>query len=390
MILHVNIVNLQESADDNMAGLYIHIPYCHSKCIYCDFYSTPHRDTHDDYVSSLLTEYDLRYSEIKEKWTTIYIGGGTPSVIPMPALNRLIDGIKERIDASCIEEWTIEANPEDVTGLWVQNVVSRGISRVSLGIQSFNDKELAFVKRVHSASKAIDAIELLRENGISEISGDLIYGLPGQSFENWKYSLGKLLSLGLPHFSAYLLSYENGTRLYAMLQRGKIEELSEDEACERYHYLCDCAHQAGYEHYEISNFSLPGHNAIHNSNYWSGKPYLGLGVSAHSFDGRIRRYNGNDIKGYITSISRREVCCVVENETDNERHNDYVITALRTSRGIDIDEYRHLWGEYMYSRLIKLSQSYLQSKMMLLQDGRLMISELSMLISDRIMVDFII
>ncbi len=373
-----------------MAGLYIHIPYCHSKCIYCDFFSTPRCDTIDDYILSLLTELKLRKEEIKEEWTTIYIGGGTPSILPLPTLNKLIEGVKNHIDIRNVKEWTIEANPEDITSKWVKCITRHGINRVSMGIQSFNDTELIFINRRHNASKALEAINILRSNDINEISGDLIYGLPRQTFQDWQYSLDLLLSLKLPHFSSYLLSYEQGTRLYAMLQSGKIEETNEDEAIRRYKYLCNSARIAGYEHYEISNFSLPGHNAIHNSSYWENKPYLGIGVSAHSFDGTTRRYNDNNIIKYISSLSRGETCYITEHETDEERHNDYIITALRTIKGINLLDYQLHWGEHRYNQLMLSAQKHLLSNSMIIKDNRLSIAEQSMLVSDRIMLDFIL
>ncbi len=373
-----------------MAGLYIHIPYCHSKCIYCDFFSTPRCENVDGYITALLQEYDLRHKEISEQWSTIYIGGGTPSIIPTEALDKLIDGLKSKIDIANIDEWTIEANPEDITAEWVKNIVRHGINRVSMGIQSFQDNELSAINRRHNAEKAAEAIGILRDNGIEEISGDLIYGLPEQTFESWQQSLDTLLSFRLPHFSAYLLSYEPKTKLYAMLQNGKIDEVTDTEASRRYMHLCEEARRAGYEHYEISNFSLSGHNAKHNSNYWKNKPYLGLGVSAHSFDGTTRRYNGNDIRKYVSSLEEGKICYETENETNDERHNDLIITALRTAEGINLIEYKNQWGEQLYQRLINISRDYISTKKMNLKDDRLAIAESSMLISDRIMLDFIL
>lgn len=373
-----------------MAGLYIHIPYCHSKCIYCDFFSTPRCENIEEYITAILQEYDLRHTETDEEFSTIYIGGGTPSIIPMESLNRLIEGLKKRINIADIKEWTIEANPEDITPEWVKTIVSHGVNRVSMGIQSFRDNELSAINRRHDARKAVDAISILRDNGIDEISGDLIYGLPGQTSESWQHSLDMLLSFRLPHFSAYLLSYEPKTKLYAMLQNGKIEEVSEAEATRRYMHLCEKSRLAGYEHYEISNFSLPGHNAKHNSNYWKNKPYLGLGVSAHSFDGRIRRFNGNDIKKYISTLNSGATYYETETETPDERHNDYIITALRTAEGINLANYKKQWGEELYQRLLNISHSYTATGKMAIQAGKLAITESSMLISDRIMIDFII
>lgn len=373
-----------------MAGLYIHIPYCHSKCAYCDFLSTPRADTMLQYIEALKMELDMRASEINDAISTIYIGGGTPSILPLPLLQQLINHIAGYIDIATLDEFTIEANPEDISDEWCISVVNMGISRVSIGIQSFNDVELKAINRRHSAQMAVDAIEILHRSGINAISGDLIYGLPGQSLNSWKQSLEKMLSFGLPHFSSYLLSYEPGTGLYAQLKNGKVQEASEELAQEMYNHLIETAKINGYEHYEISNFSLPGHNAIHNSNYWRDLPYLGLGVSAHSFDGCNRRFNGNNIKQYITSIETGKPYFTIENETQEERHNDYIIVSLRTSHGINLDDYRHRWGDTYYKQLISTAQKYLSSGEMIIRGNQLAISEKSMLISDRIMIDFII
>lgn len=373
-----------------MSGLYIHIPYCHSKCSYCDFLSTPRSDTMLQYIDALKRELDIRVLEINDAISTIYIGGGTPSILPLSLLQQIIDHIARYIDIATLNEFTIEANPEDISEEWCNTVISMGISRVSMGIQSFNDNELQRINRRHSSHMAIKAIEILRNAGINEISGDLIYGLPGQSLDSWKQSLGRLLQFQLPHFSAYLLSYEPGTGLYAQLKSGNVEEASEELAQEMYNHLIDEARKNGYEHYEISNFSLPGHNAIHNSNYWRDLPYLGLGVSAHSFDGSNRRFNGNNLKHYIVTIESGKPYFSVEEETFEERHNDYIIVSLRTSHGINLDDYRHRWGDIYYEQLISTAQKYLSNGEMVENGTQLAISEKSMLISDRIMVDFIL
>ncbi len=372
-----------------MAGLYIHIPYCHSKCSYCDFFSTPNHATLSSYIDALIAELGMRIAEMREDIATVYIGGGTPSILPVELLHKLIAAISEYADIPSLKEFTIEANPEDVTPEWCEAIKSMGITRVSMGIQSFNDDELKIINRRHSAFTAISAIETLRKSGISEISGDLIYGLPLQSLDSWKMSLGTLLSFRLPHFSSYLLSYEPGTRLYAQLMNGKVAEASEELVQEMYSTLIEVAAKKGYEHYEISNFSLPGHNAVHNSNYWRDQPYLGIGVSAHSFDGCDRRFNGNNIKQYVETIMSGLPYFTLEGENEDERHNDYIIVSLRTVCGIDLDGYGRRWGEQSYNRLIKLAQPYLLSGKMLLKENRLSIAETAMLVSDRIMVDFI-
>lgn len=367
-----------------MAGLYIHIPFCHSKCAYCDFFSTPRIDSMERYADALLTELRLRIeTEINEPFSTVYIGGGTPSILPINLLERIIDGIANYIDI--VEEFTIEANPEDVTIEWVRAVVELGINRVSMGIQSFDDGELKAINRRHSSLTALNAINTLRQGGINRISGDLIYGLPNQDLASWKQSLNKLMELNLPHFSAYLLSYEPGTGLYAQLLAGKVEEASEELANEMYQYLIDTARHYGYNHYEISNFAKPGCEAIHNTNYWRDMPYLGLGVSAHSFDGEKRRFNPINLKNYISQLQQGQCMYEIEEEDAEARHNDYIIVALRTAQGIDLDYYR---SKYDYD-IIETAKPHIREGRMTLTDTHLAITEQSMLISDRIMLDFI-
>lgn len=369
-----------------MAGLYIHIPYCHSKCAYCDFFSTPRLENIDQYVVALLTEIELRIYEISQPITTIYIGGGTPSILPFDLLRRLVNGISKVVNMSQIEEFTIEANPEDVNEEWVRCISQLGINRVSMGIQSFNDTELKTINRRHTAQMALNAIDVLRQNGIIRISGDLIYGLPGQGIDSWKNSLNQLMSLRLPHFSAYLLSFEPGTGLYARLLAGKVEEASEELVNEMYQYLISTARSNGYNHYEISNFAMNGCEAIHNTNYWRDLPYLGIGVSAHSFDGQTRRFNPSNIKNYISQLLQRKSVYEVEVEDDKARHNDYIVVALRTSQGIDLNFYQE---KYNYD-ILGIAKLHIEAGRMILTDTHLSIAEQSMLISDRIMLDFIV
>ena len=372
-----------------MAGLYIHIPFCHSKCSYCDFFSTPRLDNVEKYINALISELKIRGPQFHNTFSTIYIGGGTPSILPIHLLERLIISINTIIKPYNIIEFTIEANPEDITAHWVKTVKNFGINRVSLGIQSFNNIELKYINRRHSAETALNAINVLRENGINNISGDLIFGLPKQDLNSWKYSLNCMLNLRLPHFSAYLLSYEKGTGLYTQLISGKIEEATEDLVTQMYFYLISQAKRYGYEHYEISNFAQPGFQAIHNSNYWKGLPYLGLGVSAHSFDGKARCFNPSNLKNYITELSKGNCIHVIEDETAEELHNDYIIVALRTSQGINLETYKSKFGTATLNELIKLSEPHINNGDMQLTQTHLSITEKAMLISDRIMLDFI-
>ena len=366
-----------------MAGLYVHIPLCRSKCAYCDFYSGPLKADPGQLVDALLNEYRHRRDEISEPITTVYIGGGTPSSLPIDSLLRLIDGLG--IDRAA--EYTVEANPEDVSTEWCRAIADTPVNRISMGIQSFDDRQLRLLGRRHSASDALSAVENLRSAGMAEISCDLIYGLPGQTPADWHASLTRLLDLGLPHFSSYLLSYEQGTRLWAMLQSGKVTEATEDEATDMFTMLCDEARRHGYEHYEISNFAKPGHHAIHNSSYWDGTPYLGIGPGAHSFDGTVRRSVRTNLKEYIANNGIG--CFDTETESRSERFNDYIITSLRTSKGLSLARCESLFGQPMTDRLIKSARPLFASGSLLRNGDRLTIPEHHWLVSDRIFLDLI-
>lgn len=321
------------------ATLYIHIPFCRNKCAYCDFYSTPARNDGEvlsRYVDALLKEWQLRRDELPALPETIYLGGGTPSLLPLHELRRLMEGLLGDIPQIGLREVTIEANPEDVTTEWLAAVHGMGFNRVSIGIQSFDAGELAAVERRHSPEESVRALSVLCEAGINH-SADLIYGLPGQPLRQWERNLDRLLSFRPPHLSAYLLSFELGTRLYARMISGKIRETDEDTAQAMYELLCRRAAEEGYHHYEISNFALPGNEAVHNSAYWDFTPYLGLGASAHSLgkDG-LRRYNPLSVNDYIYQLLApvASAPCIVDEETPRNRFNDLIITALRTSRGL--------------------------------------------------------
>lgn len=371
-----------------MAGLYIHIPYCHAKCAYCDFYSIPKIDNLNQYIDALITEMKLRKDEISPNLiSTVYIGGGTPSILPFNQLSKLIKNIYNLYGKIFIE-FTIEANPEDITPQWCKNIYNIGINRVSMGIQSFSDIELKAINRRHNSQQALNTIDIMRENGIVNISGDIIYGLPHQDIDSWNMSLDKLLSLYLPHFSAYLLSYEPGTKLYAQLITGKLSEASDSLVTSMYNTLIDKAAKCGYNHYEISNFSLEGKQAIHNTNYWKNEPYIGLGVSAHSFDGINRRYNPSNIKSYISSLLENKLCYIIENESETERYNDMIITRLRTSDGINVNELKNNWSKF-YNQFIITAQTLINEGKIISDNSKIYIPEKYMLLSDSIMREFI-
>lgn len=366
-----------------MAGVYVHIPLCASKCAYCDFYSLPLANIDTEALTdSIINEYLHRRDELSgEDIKTLYLGGGTPSSLPKEQLTKIIRALKDR----CTDEISVEVNPEDVDSGLADALVESGVNRVSMGVQSLIDSELEIIGRRHSAAKAIEAVNTLRRSGVSNISLDLIYGLPGQTLDSWQRSLNSILDIEPQHLSAYLLSYEKGTRLSAMRSVGKVSEAPEELVAAMYDSLCETTRNAGFQHYEISNFSLPGYNSRHNSSYWDGTPYLGLGPGAHSFTKGIRRVNPAKLSDYLKCRGIGFVTDEPENES--ERFNDFIITSLRTARGLDLDTVERLFGRS--GEIERLATPHIESGAMLRQGRRIRIAEPSWLIADSIMIDFI-
>lgn len=365
-----------------MAGLYIHVPFCHSKCAYCDFYSLGRKDSTKEqlFVGALKNEWRVRRDEISETIRTVYIGGGTPSHL-QPAF--LMDILAIAAELPHISEFTVEVNPEDVTPGLCRLLTDAGVNRVSMGVQSLSDIELAEIGRRHSAQKALEAVALLRSHGINNISCDLIFGLPRQSVKSWTDSLKKMLILRPEHLSSYLLSYEPGTRLTARLNRGLITETAEETIEEMYSILCEETKAAGYEHYEISNYALPGHRSRHNSAYWTCTPYLGLGPGAHSFDGQNRSFNEPNLKKYIESGG---IINEKESLTPDERRNEKVMLALRTAEGLCLSDF-HDTG-----RLIADARKFIRQGILLLDNGgnHLKMAERHWLVTDSVLTDLFI
>lgn len=373
-----------------MAGIYVHIPFCHTKCAYCDFFSTPQTSRIDDFIDALAREWEMRRGELRgDTVKTLYIGGGTPSILSADRLERLLSILPQFPD---LEEFTIEANPEDITKEWVEVVSRLGVNRVSMGVQSLIDEELKAVGRRHSAATALDAIATLQGGGIDNISADLIYGLPLQTAESWRKSLTRLLDTGIKHLSAYSLSFEPGTRLYAMLLAGKVQEAPQELSEEMYTTLCAETARHGFTHYEISNFALPSMHSRHNSSYWDATPYLGLGPGAHSYDGTVRRANCSNLKSYIDTLRAGVLPFTIEEESIDDRLNDLIITALRTSFGLDPDMLTVIGGESATRDFMRRAEPYLASGQLLPHPSsqRLYIPEHYWLISDAILRDLMV
>lgn len=375
-----------------MAGLYVHIPFCRSKCAYCDFYSSASgAEDMDRYADAIISEWRLRKHELKEvPVTTIYFGGGTPSLMPIPKLQRIMAALSDDIDLATVKEATIEANPEDITPENVALYRQTGFNRISVGIQSFHQNELDAVNRSHTPEASRKALEILSSTGIN-YSADLIYGLPGQTIDDWTDNLTELLSYNPPHISTYLLSYEPGTRLYARLMNRLVQEASEELAINMFRQLCSHADMAGYHHYEISNLARPGYEAKHNSSYWNYSPYIGLGASAHSFDGLTRRYNPPSIRKYLQYIGNGMPAYSVDEENEENRFNDYIITSLRTSYGFDRDFAQKRFGKPLYAQFSDNARTAIRKgELEITAAGHLHIPRANWLTADAVMRELII
>lgn len=364
-----------------MAGIYIHVPFCHAKCAYCDFYSIARRELVPQYVESVVEEYGERRCELGgEAVETLYFGGGTPSILPPEALAEIV----KVLPVNDLKEFTLEANPEDVRPTVLEAWRAVGVDRVSIGVQSLDDSELRAVGRRHTAAEALEAIANIKRAGIDNISGDLIFGLPGQSLDSFRRSLNELIATGITHLSAYCLSYEEGTTLWRKRQAGRLTPTDDDTLAAMYEELCRVADGAGFEHYEISNFALPGHRSRHNSSYWNSTPYLGLGPGAHSFgaDG-LRRYNTPDLRRWLAN---RADALTIEEESSTERANDVIMTGLRTAEGLDTERLEPRFA----SAVIDAAQADIAGGRLIADGRRLRIPESYFLVSDDIIRRLII
>lgn len=369
-----------------MAGLYVHIPFCQSKCIYCDFYSMPDRlHRASEYVDALLIEAEARREEVKgEPITTVYVGGGTPSLLSEMLMEKLVIGLGRIFDMSRVEEFTIEVNPDDVHVDYIRFLRSIGVNRVSMGVQSFRDEDLRLINRRHHAAQAISAVEAISAAGIENISIDLIYGIPGQSQEDWKKNVEKAISLRVKHISAYSLMYEHGTRLTAMRDKGLVEEVAEESVAAMYDILVKALHHAGYQHYEISNFCLPGYHSRHNSSYWNLTPYLGLGVAAHSYDGAVRRYNPSHLQDYLQAMKLHQPFAKAEQCSESERYDEYVMLRLRTASGLGIEALKEMFSPKFSDFFIRKAKVLLAQGLLCEAEGNVFIPEHHVMVTDMI------
>lgn len=375
-----------------MTGLYIHIPFCATRCSYCDFYSQTDSTLLSDYVEALIREMHLRRGEITDTVGTIYFGGGTPSLLSPRELEHILDEACRLFPLSSDAEITLEANPDDLTQAYTQEIAALPINRISMGAQSFRDEDLLFLNRRHSSRQVYEAVDHCRHVGLTNLSIDLIYGLPEQTPARWQDNITAICSIAPPHISAYHLIYEEGTSLTRMLRTGKIREVEEDVSLEFFRMLREQLTEAGYEHYEISNFARPNRHSRHNSSYWNDAPFLGLGPSAHSFDGKCtRRANVADLRRYLAAIAEGEAPYSKEILSANERYNETLMTRLRTAQGLPISLIEERFGAKRAEECLQAVAPFVRNGLLVKQeDGRIRLTERGIFLSDSIISELFI
>ena len=373
-----------------MAGIYIHIPFCKQRCRYCAFYSSTLYNIREAYVDALCKELHMRKEYIANEMVgTIYLGGGTPSTLTMEQLKRICDTIYGNYPITETPEVTIECNPDDLTTEFLGQLHELPFNRISMGVQSFNDAQLKRLGRRHTAEAARQAVANARAAGYSNISIDLMFALSGSSRAEWQETLDAAIALRPEHLSAYNLMYEEGTPLYRDLTEGKVTELSEEENLEQFSMLINSMKAAGYRHYEISNFALPGRESRHNSSYWNDTPYIGCGASAHSYNGTSRQWNIADIKEYIKGVENGILNFEVEHLTEEERYNDAILTRLRTADGLPLAWMREKFCDRLNTYMLHAAKKEIALGNLKETNGHLSLTEKGIFISDAVIRELI-
>jgi oxygen-independent coproporphyrinogen-3 oxidase len=362
--------------------LYLHIPFCKQACHYCDFHFSTNLSRKDAMVAAIRAEIGLQATYLPpSELQTVYFGGGTPSLLTEAELARLFDTIHGRFSIAPDAEITLEANPDDLTPAKL-TMLRRYVNRLSIGIQTFSEEALRWMNRAHNADEAEQCVRLAREAGFDNISIDLIYGIP--LFSVWQYDLDRALSLDVPHLSAYALTIEPDTAFGRWTQKGKLPALDEGLAADHFEQLTQTLAGAGYEHYEISNFAKPGHYARHNTAYWQQRPYLGVGPSAHSYNGHSRQFNVANNALYLRAIEAGELPAETETLTPADRVNEYLLTGLRTQWGCSLTELSQLTGgDFEQQQASALGELY-EQQWLQKADGFLRLTQAGKLFADRV------
>jgi oxygen-independent coproporphyrinogen-3 oxidase len=373
-----------------MAGIYIHIPFCKQACTYCNFHFSTSLRQKDALLEALLKEIKLQRNWLDDQAVeTIYLGGGTPSLLTADELMRLFDALFKTFKIDSLKECTLEANPDDLSIPYLRGLSSTPIDRLSVGIQSFHEEDLRYMNRAHTAQQSDYALKAAQDNGFANLSIDLIYGTPGLSDKAWKDNISKMAGLQIPHFSAYALTVEEGTALAHAISKKGAAPVEPAQSAAQAEILMEEAAKLGYEQYEISNYAKPGCYAVHNTSYWEGTPYLGLGPSAHSFNGsNIRRWNAANNALYIQAVSvEGKIPFEQEVLTPIQRLNEYIMTSLRTMWGCDLAKVEMEWSSDYKAQLLREAVQFIESGKMRSQDNKLLLTNEGRLFADGIASD---
>ncbi len=373
-----------------MAGVYIHIPFCKSFCSYCDFYSTTDNSETGSFVQSLLLETAMQAGYLEgEVVETIYFGGGTPSLLTVEQIRQILSSVRTNFNVAVDPEITVEVNPDDVFEGYFKALAEAGINRISLGVQSWNDKRLKYLGRRHDAAQSAKALQMVFGEGFVNVSADLIYGVPGMTTADLKHDLEETFAFPVTHLSAYHLTIEDGTRLGKMKTDRKLVETDEETSNAMFSLLGSMCREKGFIHYEISNFAREGYISRHNSAYWRQIPYLGLGPSAHSFNRTSRQWNVSDVKKYIRSVSSGRVTFEREALDKMTIFNEYVMTSLRTIWGIDLEHVEAYYDKELHDYLVNLSGKYIRYGLMKHEKNTLALTDQGKMISDNIIAELL-
>ena len=369
-----------------MSGIYIHIPFCKQSCYYCDFHFSTSMKRKKEMVDALCQELVLRKGEVDHSISSIYFGGGTPSLLKIDEFNRITDTIFEHYTVSDDPEITLEANPDDLTKKKIEQLSKSVVNRLSIGVQSFNDMDLKLMNRAHNSKESLDSIKIAKEH-FDNISLDLIYGIPGSDQCTWENNIQTVLSFNIQHLSAYALTVEPKTALHRLIERGKIPKIKENTYDVQYQLLLDFMEENDYINYEFSNFGKTGYFSRNNLAYWQGKNYLGIGPSAHSFDGNNRMWNVRNNIQYIKSIVQKSLPLEIETLSINDKYNEYIMTGLRTMWGVSLDNINKKFGEDFRTYLLEQAEKHLMSKTLVMEDETLKISRKGKFLIDGIASD---
>lgn len=371
-----------------MAGIYIHIPFCSTKCHYCNFLSTVSLKHKENVLAAVLKEIAMRKNYLEgEKIETIYYGGGTPTLLSKTELSDIQNSIKDNFEISENCEITIEANPDDLHSQKLEDLLAIGFNRLSIGTQAFDDDLLKQLNRRHTANQSFEAVTLAKEVGFRNISIDLIYGIPGLNNEKWVEEIHRALQLDIEHISAYHLTVEPGTALEILIKKKKYPAVDEEIGMQQFEILMDELNRGGFEHYEISNFAKPNKYSKHNTSYWNRKKYLGIGPSAHSFNLNSRSWNTNNLQEYFNSINKDKLSLETENLAIKDHFNEYIMLSLRTSIGVSESYIKNSFPNY-YESFLAQTQINISKNLMKKNDGFYILTRKGRLLADGIASDF--